>query len=343
MGNSIRGPIQAFFAHDTNVYQAAIVSSGYNSAFTQVHGTPTGVYWQQITTPGINYVVWNEAAGEFYSLGNAAFGYPNAAYSHTGLNWSARSQSGLTSDVYYGVWYANSQLFTICYVSPGIWTIYRSTNSGSTWSAVNTSTWNGVPFCHAWNGTRHVFLGESNLTVSSIRDCYVSTDGATWTRNDLGLSDTGSIQWTDVKWNGSLFVATGAGSVSNKCITSTDGLTWNRRTLDSTNISWTALDYSPEAGIWVTVGDPTNTDGKVFATSTNGTSWTRRTFTPYVGTPYSWEYVRYCPVLRGFLVMARESGHISVSGRMYFSADGINWTQVLSSLNGDFTWISPRK
>jgi len=107
-----------------------------------------------------------------------------------------------------------------------------------------------------FGGDRYVAAGETGVTT-------MSTDGTNWT-----ASSAGTIQFTDVFYNGSLFIAIGAESAGPvTCYTSADGTAWTHQLTPV--YTWRAGVYSPELGLHVIVGET-----GAIATSTDAVTWT---------------------------------------------------------------------
>lgn len=186
-----------------------------------------------------------------------------------------------------------------------------------------------------------------------------SPDGITWTvRTNLPVG----INWGGLKWNGSLFVATGVGS--SVILTSTNGTTWTQRALPAAlnyyNISWNGsvwcvVSYnnnivytSPDAITWTLRTLPINTTWYAIAANTttglfvileyggsraltstdNGATWTVRTL-PFASNWYDIEFGN------GLFVAVSISSTAAIT-----SVDGNIWTQ--RSLNTSLGCYSVR-
>ena len=138
---------------------------------------------------------------------------------------------------------------------------------GAVWEAEDLSVWysraGGVGAITitalAYGGGRFVAAGESGLTT-------MSTDGTNWT-----ASSAGTLQFSDIFYNGTLFVAVGVENLGQvTCYTSPNGTTWTHR--DAPDFTWRAGVYSPELGLNVIVGET-----GALATSTDAVTWTNYT------------------------------------------------------------------
>ena len=198
--------------------------------FLAVGGTNTcatsldGVTWTFQTFPSIlpQSAAWNGSL--FVVSGNST----TYATSPDGVTWTTHTFSFVASAYIASICYGNGIFVANGVVGGGNGEIYTSTN-GTTWSKVadvsgytdasHNIVWNGTIFCGVFRG-----FGAGTLA-------YTSPDGATWTLRTLP-----DVQfWETVAWNGTIFFALAASSIS--AATSADGITWTLRTLPSIQ-SW---------------------------------------------------------------------------------------------------------
>lgn len=137
-------------------------------------------------------------------------------------------------------------------------------SAGALWEAEDLSVWysrtSGVGANAltglTYGGDRFVAVGEAGVTT-------MSTDGTNWT-----AATAGTLQFTDVFYNGSLFVAVGAeNSGFVTCWTSANGTAWTHQL--TPDYTWRSGVYSPELGLHVIVGET-----GAIATSTDAVTWT---------------------------------------------------------------------
>ena len=137
-------------------------------------------------------------------------------------------------------------------------------SAGALWEAEDLSVWysrtSGVGANAltglTYGGDRFVAVGEAGVTT-------MSTDGTNWT-----AATAGTLQFTDVFYNGSLFVAVGAeNSGFVTCWTSANGTAWTHQL--TPDYIWRSGVYSPELGLHVIVGET-----GAIATSTDAVTWT---------------------------------------------------------------------
>lgn len=275
------------------------------------------------------------------------------------------SQGVMTSDAWSGVAW-NGTVF--CAVASGgtdaatspdgvTWTA-RTLPSSANWSAI---AWNGTVFCAISSGSTHA---------------ATSADGITWNARTL----PSSANWSAISWSAglSLFVIVATGGTS--AASSADGITWVARTLP-TSQSWCGVAWNGTVFLAINgdcVGSiPSGTlFSFVFATSTNGTSWTSRAFS-IVGpggtlalpafSSLAWNGTVFCIVGKGYLETATTPDGINYSSNQNMpsfaysciawngsifcapaigssvaatSADGVTWIQQALPLSGNWSAIA---
>jgi uncharacterized protein YmfQ (DUF2313 family) len=135
-----------------------------------------------------------------------------------------------------------------------------STDQGASYTTYTFGTGlnnvNGVRFLD----TDFYAFGNDNAGAYEVA---IAADGTSWAAVTL---DSGITDVRDINWNGSLFVAVGAGSDTGKIQTSADGSTWTARTAPS------GLGYLSEVhfinGRWLAVGQ-----SGAFIESTDAETW----------------------------------------------------------------------
>lgn len=149
-------------------------------------------------------------------------------------------------------------------------------SAGAIWEAEDLSVWysraSGVGANAltglTYGGDRFVAVGESGVTT-------MSTDGTNWT-----ASTAGTLQFSDVYYNGSLFVAVGVESLGQvTCYTSANGTAWTHQAAPA--YTWRCGVYSPELGLNVIIGE-----AGAIATSPDAVTWT-----DYTGAVATAEYL----------------------------------------------------
>src|SRR5258708_6053129 len=183
----------------------------------------------------------------------------------------------------------------------GITWTSRTLPTSSNWSAV---TWSGTVFCAIASG------GTAAAT---------SADGITWTARTLPAS----AAWSAIAWSASLALFVTVASGGPQAASSADGITWASRTLP-TSQTWNGVAWNGTVFLAIN-HDIINVANLpflyTFATSSNGTSWTTRTFTiPYQGftaqplfTALAWNGSVFC---------------LLANNTVATSPDGINYAQV---------------
>ena len=174
---------------------------------------------------------------------------------------------------------------------------YLSTDAGATWS----TTGNFVSSPSAYGGMAYgagLFVAVTPFYNSNV---LVTNPGssAAWTNRTLPAS----IRWNDVAWNGSIFVAVGAGSsggMTTQAASSTDGITWTSRAIPvgaHTAVCWDGTKFVAANGSNATAS--VSTDGITWSaagslassTTTGSTLSTDGAGVCVIGaSPYSYTY-----------------------------------------------------
>ena len=171
-----------------------------------------------------------------YGAGNfvmVSSGTTTAQYSTNGTVWSAGVLP--SADEWTSVAYGNisgTDYFVAVSGSTANSTVAASsTNNGATWTSrtLPTSTrWSSVAF-----GNSRFVAVAGNIGTTTTSAAY-STNGTTWSASTLPGA---AARWTNVTWNGSVFVATAYNS--NRSAISEDGVTWTEITM-TTTANWAA-------------------------------------------------------------------------------------------------------
>jgi photosystem II stability/assembly factor-like uncharacterized protein len=154
--------------------------------------------------------------------------------------------------------------------------VYKTTNSGASWSKQVLSQWNigfGIQFVDANNGWAGVLGGEfpTNFSASLLR----TTDGgSTW--STASTFDRKIILFHFIDQNNGWAVVDSIGTSSGEFIppseilhTTNGGTTWTTQRRDNTPGSYDAIQFVDANNGWV-VGS----SGKILRTTNGGTSWT---------------------------------------------------------------------
>jgi hypothetical protein len=212
-----------------------------------------------------------------------------------GATWTARTMATSGINSYSGKW-CNDRFLAPFQSS----TTMGTSADGVTWSTVT------LPVSSYWTSPTYangMYFIASNATANYL----TSTDGTTWTSRTNAFTNG----WYVVFWTGVRFAA--IGSITGTAMTyfaySTNGTTWTSTagTLANTYCKTVATNGS----IWVT---PVNTNNTGYYTTTDGITWTARTFPTSVAS-------RNIVFGNGqFIVFGNGSTATLVS------TDGINWT-----------------
>ena len=170
---------------------------------------------------------------------------------------------------------------------------------------------------------------------SELNDVWKSTDsGATWAQQTSAAWASGARYMGACVHDGKMFVSGGsAPNASNGVFSSTDGITWTTVRADGAANGFTARNRhalaSYDGNLWVVGGAAT-----VWKSTDGGAVWTQTTATP------GWDSSRIypqCTVHDGKLWMAcgQETGGDKKD--IWYTTDGITWTQATSNIHADFT------
>lgn len=181
------------------------------------------------------------------------------------------------------------------------------TDNGTTWTSTTIFSASAIAQDGLWNGSRFIFVSNNTTTNGLVH----STDGASWTRYDMG-NGAASIAFD----GSSTYVAvlnSATGRINTTDITSSGA--WSNITLPSAS-AWTSVRYN--GSIYVAAVENSTS----YATSTNGTTWTSRTLPAAMsGTGTA---IRPRMVVKdGVFYYVNLSG---TTATPYSSSDGINWT-----------------
>jgi hypothetical protein len=321
------------FANLVYAYGGGAYTSRYTNysayAFTQDSGLAESV---QHNVGGIANLSWREQyytsmqgtsqpiVGGNFQTGNNKIAYGNGIYvaasgstgvyySTDGTTWSYAS--GVLSQATYQIAYGNGYFVAVPGSGIATTSAYYSTN-GTTWTLMTLPTsqaWTGVAF---GNG---VFVAYAN----ALTPAAYSTNGTTWTTQTLPTAAGPTMAYVN-------------GYFITQALRSTNGTTW---TATSMPITPTYISYGNSVYIAQASG-ATNT----YYTSTDGTTWTGRTFSPggnNIDTTST--SIGNIVFIYDRFVLTSTRGGLGVTYYVYgythywTSVDGINWVFVKSKWN----------
>lgn len=276
--------------------------------------------WRLLDAPDTTKINWNAAA--YLPLTNASWFLKSAdsatatySYSTDGSSWTSGTLPASST-----TWRFIAGSDKLLAVSQN--TAAYSTN-GTTWTATNTLPSTGLTLTGGlWDGTR--FLVTTTNTTSN--GLWFWTGSGEWDNIDVGNGGY------DIAYDGTsrYVVVSATSTATHRTCTSnpTSSGNWSDITFPS-SASWPSVTYGN--GIWVAIRSGSSS----YATSTNGTTWTARTF---AATPTG--------TSQKIVFATGKFYYINGSGdNLYESEDGINWTGGM--VNGlDFikaAAISPNK
>ena len=273
-----------------------------------------GVYW--IPMPNSPFTILCTAVAWNGSIWVAmGAGQNSLAYSYDGLNWTGLGQ---------GLFQLNT--------------------------AATTPLYGGF----AWNNVIWVAVTTTSNAVNVGNSFLYSYDGINWIPNASGgLPTTTAIYWTNVYWNGSLFLAVGyGGSPYYNSAYSYNGIQWyfNLSLAQTAQLNIGAAAWN--GAYWSAMGQ--NSTTSYISTSTDGVKWSNvnPTGTQNPGIAGSNYYT--CMAYNGQIWLSGQSGG-SASNFLYYSNDGLYWyivstnvnNQIFSGVNNlswnGFMWIASCK
>ena len=330
-----------------------IVYNQVTAASTNVLAIPSPNPAPTFTNAAITSNIWSSAVwAPELGIWCAVAGYPGgvggtlttntAATSPDGITWTARTLPA--TDYWVSVTWS-PQLGLFCAVAGGYGVTGRNSQNaatspdGITWtlrtfggtSGQSNNPWTSV----CWSPQRSLFVVVAYNTTT----VQTSPDGVTWTARTSALN---SNAWSSVTWSPQLGLFCAVAGVvagqtvnqlTNNAATSSDGTTWTNRTLPKTD-NWSSVCWSPEVGIFCTVGGGLTGAGGFAssnaATSSDGVTWTTRTL-PVAN---YWSAVTWSPQLGQFMAICGGGGFRSSNAAT--SPDGITWTS--RTLSNTWYW-----
>lgn len=312
VATSTNGTSWMVSAINSNLFATRIASNGstfcvagiYSGNELYSYTSTNGTTWNQavVSTYDVNCsdLIFDGTYFVLVSSSPYSTGTAISAKSTDGLTWTVSTIGYMMDAVAYGlglyVGVGDNQ-----YVpqpgSSGPYYAFSSTNA-LTWAenplagANSSGYWSAV----AYGAGLYVAL-QANTTQFA-----TSIDGQNWT---LYTSLPVSANWSQLVWNGTMFVAIANGSAVT--LSSTNGTTWTQNAMPSSS-SWNQLAYG--GGIWLAVATGTTNA----ATSTNGTTWTAATA---IGASGAWTGLAWNGTL--FVLVAS-------SALGYTTTNGTTWT-----------------
>ena len=272
------------------------------------------------------------------------------AYSTDGISWTQGTMS--SRQIWYSVCYGNDKFVAVAsgttnmaYSSDGISWTKGTMPSNQTWYSV----------CYG-NGKYVAVARGSNIMA-------YSTDGISWTQGTLPNSQL----WQSVCYGNGKFVAVVGGyGGSNIMAYSTDGISWSQGNMPS-NQEWNSVCYGN--GKYVAIANNTT----IMAYSTDGISWTQGNMPSnrdwesvcygndkFVAIGWDTDAMAYIPDSEFTSLKFKESrAGVALDGQtlqsvcygnckyvaitnnsrdMFYSTDGISWTQ--GNMSSSTTWTS---
>ncbi len=259
-----------------------------------------------------------------------------AVTTNGGSTWATTSVGSGAKAIAYGstrfVFVEGNFSNSVAYSASGVaWTVTTlPANDDST-----ESNWVDI----AYGNNRYVAIADSSAMAA------YSFDGATWYKSNL----PGIFEWTSINYSQGVFYVTSRG---DRAASSPDGVTWTLRdgSTASLNVTATSKDTISAAyletstltsGTWTSVVHDgtkfvavgyTGSAG-IYATSTNGTSWTNSTL-PTVNSTFEYTSVAYNGTNQYVAIIGGNGGTRNIA----FSSDATSWTGQLNALSANGFW-----
>ena len=269
------------------IWVAGVISDGGES----IAYSSDGINWSlssQTVVATCLAVAWN---GSIWLAGGTSAGGGNAiAYSYDGINWTASPQTVISGDDPNGgsatcralasnglIWVAGASATNkMAYSVDGInWTASESANTEFT----ETGHCNSV----AWNGTMWVAGGQSTVDGAADGVILYSYDGMNWIPASFGDGAASFLgRYYSIAWNGSLWVAGGAGG-KPEILQSSDGILWASVTDIAGDINL-CRSITWNGTMWLAAGEASS---GILANSTDGLTWTAVAYPDFTGTAYT--------------------------------------------------------
>jgi len=212
--------------------------------------------------------------------------------SSNGMSWINQT-SGTTHEL-LGVTWSGTQ-----YIAVGDKGTILTSPDGITWTPRAPGQTTSTLFSVAWGGERFTAVGNKfGINETEIMN---SSDGITWTNNPFTVANSYLF---GVTWSGAKWIAVGYKPNASLVLSSPDGITWSDISID--NGGYTLFDVTWTGNRFVAVGL------SITATSVDGITWTSKLINGAWG-------------LRG--VAASPSTILAVGNGVFYSVDGLNWTE----------------
>ena len=274
--------------------------------------TRDGETWTQISRP--------YPASNGYPIGNGA----GSSIREDGRAWWVAGTSTVNNSTYTSHtpplnstdWWASFYLDGKYAVVRARSNVCAYSNDGITWTqgSMPSRPGNGN-FAGKFAANGKMVIGEGFYALAQNTGLVSSNYGQTWSEFTF---PAGSGTWGNITY-GDKWVAVDNHEYGNgqRGATSTDGITWSSMTSPNSNNPTSIEGLYYAQGQYIMFHGSTTT----FYTSSNGTSWTSRTFPQQLTTNnYNWTRAHYSTTLnKHVLVMFN-------NGTYYKSTDGINWT-----------------
>lgn len=277
----------------------AVVATGTkaaNGGADQVVTSPDGINWTLRKTPDMLClgICWSKEKNMFVVVGQSTTSSPNqnVMTSSDGVNWTARN--GANNNSFAFVCWAKEKGLFVAVSNTGTGNRVMTSPDGINWTERNAPAFDWHSVC--WSAKLGLFVA----CAINYGPIMTSQDGISWT-----LANSPAGYWMNTCWSDDLEMFVVAGANNTDFLISADGVSW--LSCDVGGGNWRQVCWSPEMGMFLAVAN-VNTDEKLFLTSKDGLSWTRRK------TPENQEFWSVCWSKEvGIFVAASRTGTIVTS------------------------------
>lgn len=224
-----------------------------------------------------------------------------------GITWTAQTTPLVSGAGFNGGGIAWSDTLGRCVIASGSDQGVLVSANGVTWTIYPADSINDV----AWSAELGLFVAVGTNTIQ------MSLNGQTWYPTAHSSSTLRVVVWSSEL---RIFVAMGNNS---NAAWSTDGFIWTDTSAPGST-SWRALAWSPQLGMFVALP----VSGTTYATSTDGRTWTARTYGSTFNRP--WTALIWVPQAGNFVALQDSSS----TGMTMTSVDGLKWTSRALTISG---------
>jgi sugar lactone lactonase YvrE len=294
------------------------------------YSTDDGLTWKTCLSggfknQGMNGVLYN---GSIWVAAGENGGVGNIQWSTDGINWnyalSEEANSSLAIAVGWNgkMWLVSNQ-FGVNSTSALNTYFLQYSYDGKNWTRTNGLTSQFRTNSFAWSDSLGIWVAAGESGYGTQTTLQWSTDGLIWNNATSGgfagaMPGAGNTGGFGVAWNGSYFIAVGAGNtVNNTILKSTDGKTWTNSMSGAFAVQGRAITWSQGHNMWIANGNNSSTTGQI-KTSPNGLEWSN------VGPLWPENSSAQCIVWTGTSLLTGGDNYL-LGKTIWISKDGYSW------------------